>query len=49
MKANEPVTNNIAKMAIFKYYKLNETSPFGSVDGQKHPCRINTLKGTIFS
>ena len=43
-KANELVTNNIAKMGIFKYYTLNETSPFGSVDGQKHPCRINTFK-----
>jgi TnpA family transposase len=43
-KANDLVTSNIAKMGIFKYYTLNETAPFGSVDGQKHPCRINTFK-----
>ena len=42
--ANDLISNAIAKLPIFKYYTINETAPFGSVDGQKHGCRINTFK-----
>lgn len=42
--ANDQVSNAIAALPIFKYYTINEASPFGSIDGQKHACRINTFK-----
>lgn len=42
--ANDLVSNAIASLPIFKYYTINEASPFGSIDGQKHACRINTFK-----
>lgn len=34
----------MAKLPIFSYYTINESAPFGSIDGQKHACRINTFK-----
>ena len=46
--ANDAISNATAKLAIFKHYTINETAPFGSIDGQKHACRINTFK-TRFS
>ena len=42
--ANDIISNAIAKLPIFKYYTINEAAPFGSIDGQKHACRINTFK-----
>lgn len=42
--ANDTISNAIARLPIFKYYTINETAPFGSIDGQKHACRINTFK-----
>lgn len=42
--ANDIIANAIAALTIFKHYTINETAPFGSVDGQKHACRINTFK-----
>lgn len=46
--ANDVVSDAISMLPIFKHWTINEDSPFGSVDGQKHSCRINTLK-TRFS
>ncbi len=42
--ANDLISNAIAKLPIFKHYTINEAAPFGSIDGQKHACRINTFK-----
>ncbi|HCC5806124.1 TPA: Tn3 family transposase [Escherichia coli] len=42
--ANTVVSDAIANLSVFKYWTINEESPFGSVDGQKHTCRINTFK-----
>lgn len=42
--ANDVISNAIASLPIFKYYTINEKAPFGSIDGQKHGCRINTFK-----
>ena len=42
--ANDYISNAIAKLPIFKHYTIDETAPFGSIDGQKHACRINTFK-----
>ncbi len=42
--ANDLISNAIARLPIFKYYTINEQAPFGSIDGQKHACRINTFK-----
>ena len=42
--ANDIIANAIAKLPIFKHYTINEVAPFGSVDGQKHACRINTFR-----
>ncbi|MCB5362034.1 hypothetical protein BCU85_24500 [Vibrio lentus] len=42
--ANDMISNALATLPIFKYYTINETAPFGSIDGQKHACRINTFK-----
>lgn len=42
--ANDYISNAIAKLPIFKHYTIDETAPFGSIDGQKHTCRINTFK-----
>ncbi|ECG1390739.1 TPA_asm: Tn3 family transposase [Salmonella enterica subsp. houtenae serovar 45:g,z51:-] len=46
--ANDVVSDAISMLPIFKYWTINEDSPFGSIDGQKHSCRINTFK-TRFS
>lgn len=46
--ANDTISDAISTLPIFKYWTINESSPFGSVDGQKHSCRINTFK-TRFS
>ena len=43
-KANDLISNAIAKLPIFKYFTINETAPLSSIDGQKHACRINTFK-----
>ncbi|EOV8089736.1 Tn3 family transposase [Providencia rettgeri] len=43
-KANTVISDAIADLSIFNYWTINEKSPFGSVDGQKHTCRINTFK-----
>jgi len=43
-KANEIISNGISALPIFKHYTINEVAPFGSVDGQKHACRIKTFK-----
>ena len=42
--ANERISNAISKLSIFKHYTINESAPFGSIDGQKHACRINTFR-----
>ncbi len=42
--ANDAIANATAKLAIFKHYTINEVAPFGSIDGQKHSCRIKTFK-----
>ncbi|ECJ2318337.1 Tn3 family transposase [Salmonella enterica subsp. diarizonae] len=42
--ANTVVSDAIANLSVYKYWTINEESPFGSVDGQKHTCRINTFK-----
>ncbi|MEZ8138799.1 Tn3 family transposase [Vibrio splendidus] len=42
--ANDVISNALAKLPIFSYYTINESAPFGSIDGQKHACRINTFK-----
>ncbi|OUR97978.1 hypothetical protein A9Q81_11990 [Gammaproteobacteria bacterium 42_54_T18] len=42
--ANKRISSAISKLSIFKYYTINETAPFGSIDGQKHACRINTFR-----
>ena len=39
--ANDIISNAIANLPIFKYYTINENAPFGSIDGQKHACRVN--------
>ena len=41
---NTVVSDAIANLLVFKYWTINEESPFGSIDGQKHTCRINTFK-----
>lgn len=42
--ANTVISDAIANLSVYKYWTINEESPFGSVDGQKHTCRINTFK-----
>lgn len=42
--ANTVISDAIANLSVYKYWTINEDSPFGSVDGQKHTCRINTFK-----
>ena len=42
--ANDMISDAIGRLPIFKYYTINETAPFCSIDGQKHTCRINTFK-----
>jgi TnpA family transposase len=42
--ANTVVSDAIANLSVYKYWTINEESPFASVDGQKHTCRINTFK-----
>lgn len=42
--ANDVISDALAKLPIFKHYTINESAPFGSIDGQKHACRINTFK-----
>ncbi len=42
--ANDLISNGISRVPIFRYYTINESSPFGSIDGQKFACRINTFK-----
>lgn len=42
--ANDLISTGIASLPVFKYYTINESSPFGSIDGQKFACRINTFK-----
>ncbi|WP_053014299.1 MULTISPECIES: Tn3 family transposase [Xenorhabdus] len=42
--ANDLISNGIASLPIFRYYTINESSPFGSIDGQKYACRTNTFK-----
>ncbi|OLQ73217.1 hypothetical protein BIT28_25710 [Photobacterium proteolyticum] len=42
--ANDLISNALARLPIFRYYTINESAPFGSIDGQKHACRINTFK-----
>jgi hypothetical protein len=34
---------------MFKHYTIDETSPFGNIDGQKYACRINTFKGRFLA
>ncbi|MCW6556846.1 Tn3 family transposase [Yersinia ruckeri] len=43
-QANIIISDAIAKLSVFKYWTIKEESPFGSIDGQKHTCRINTFK-----
>jgi len=43
-KVCDRITNGIARLPIFNYYTINENAPFGSIDGQKLMCRINTFK-----
>ncbi len=42
--ANDLISNALARLPIFRHYTINESAPFGSIDGQKHACRINTFK-----
>lgn len=42
--ANDLISNGIAQLPIFEYYSLDGENLYGSVDGQKFSCRINTFK-----
>lgn len=42
--ANDLISNGTARLPVFRHYTLNGSSPFGSIDGQKYACRINTFK-----
>lgn len=43
-EANDLISNGIANLPIFRYYGIDDDNLYGSVDGQKFSCRINTLK-----
>ena len=43
-EANDLISNGIANLPIFRYYGIDDNNLYGSVDGQKFSCRINTLK-----
>lgn len=42
--ANDIISNSIARLPIFQHYSLDSDNLYGSVDGQKFSCRINTFK-----
>ncbi|EPJ42954.1 MAG: transposase [Osedax symbiont Rs2] len=42
--ANDVISDALAVLPIFKHYTINEPAPFGSIDGQKFSCRINTFR-----
>ncbi|HTS44535.1 MAG TPA: Tn3 family transposase [Puia sp.] len=42
-KANDLVTNALAKLSIFKYFNIEEDTIHGSIDGQKIDTQINTI------
>jgi TnpA family transposase len=42
--ANDLISNGIANLPIFKLYGIDDDNLYGSIDGQKLACRINTLK-----
>nr|WP_260679884.1 transposase [Serratia liquefaciens] len=48
-QANDIISDAISSLQIFKYWTINEDAPFGSIDGQKHTCRINTFKARFSS
>lgn len=48
-QANDIISDAISSLRIFKYWTINEDAPFGSIDGQKHSCRINTFKARFSS
>lgn len=48
-QANDIISDAISSLQIFKYWTINEDAPFGSIDGQKHSCRINTFKARFSS
>jgi len=43
-EANDLISNGIANLPIFRYYGIDDHNLYGSIDGQKFSCRINTLK-----
>lgn len=43
-EANDLISNGIANLPIFRYYGIDDDNLYGSVDGEKFSCRINTLK-----
>ena len=43
-EANDIISNAIAELPIFKHFNIHEDKLFGSIDGQKHGCRVNTFK-----
>jgi hypothetical protein len=48
-QANDIISDAISSLRIFKYWTINEDAPFGSIDAQKHSCRINTFKARFSS
>jgi TnpA family transposase len=40
---NDLVTNNVAKLPIFKYFNIEEEIIHGSIDGQKFDTQLNTI------
>lgn len=42
--ANDKIANETAKLPIFKRLTIDKAMPFGSMDGQKFKCRLNTFK-----
>src|SRR5660398_79493 len=42
-RANDFVTNALAKLSIFKYFNIEEETIHGSIDGQKIDTQTNTI------
>jgi len=47
-RANDCISNAIAKLPIFEHYNIQDNALHASADGQKFECRLNTFK-TRFS
>ena len=48
-QAHDLIASAMAKLPIFEDYTINAESPFASIDGQKHSCRLNTFKARYSS